>query len=137
MNISSRCEYGCRAVLELALHEHEEQPLTAHVIAQRRSIPEKYLVHILLQLKRTGIVRSIRGARGGYLLAQPSESITLFDVVSAVDGPIFDPLPVNGPGSDELAPAWAEVAAGVAEVLKGVSIQSIRDKHAKSHMYYI
>src|SRR5690606_1023379 len=98
MNISSRCEYACRAIVELARHEHTEEPLTAVFIAERRQIPEKYLVHILLQLKRAGFVRSVRGAQGGYLLAQSADEITLLDIIQAIDGPILDPLPVDDAG---------------------------------------
>ena len=56
MNISSRCEYGYRAVLELAAHTQSDEPVIIETIAERRGIPEKFLVHILLQLKRAGIV---------------------------------------------------------------------------------
>ena len=85
VNISSRCEYGCRAVVELAQQAAAAQPVTVEHIAERRHIPEKFLIHILLQLKRAGIVRSIRGARGGYLLARAPEDISLLDIVRAVD----------------------------------------------------
>jgi len=95
MNISSRCEYGYRAVLELAQHRDREEPLIIESIAARRGIPEKFLVHILLQLKRAGIVRSVRGAHGGYLLAKPPEAISFLDIVEAIDGPIFGALPAK------------------------------------------
>ncbi len=137
MNISARCEYALRAVVELAGNRQPGEPLTALTIARRRSIPEKYLVHILLQLKRAGIVRSFRGAQGGYMLARSADSINLFDVVSAVDGAVLDPLPVSGKGSEDLTPAWKDVAAEVGDALKGVSVQSIRERTAQPDMYYI
>lgn len=137
MNISSRCEYGCRAVAELAIHEQSHKPVTATTIAERRSIPEKYLVHILLQLKRAGVVRSVRGAQGGYLLAKPADDITLYDVICAIDGPVLDPLPVGGAGSVELASTFEELAEGVSQVLKGVTVRAIADRSRKAEMYYI
>lgn len=137
MHVSSRCEYACRAVIELARHGLNESPLTATTIAERRSIPEKYLVHILLQLKRSGIVRSVRGAQGGYLLARSADTITLYDLISAIDGPILDPLPISGAGSDEFIPAWREVAAEIGKVLRSVDIQSVLERSAKADMYYI
>lgn len=137
MNISSRCEYACRAVLELAAHGLEASPLTASAIAERREIPEKYLVHILLQLKRASVVRSVRGAQGGYLLARVASAVTLHDVVTAVDGPILDPLPASGTGSQDLAQAWSDVSASVSNSLKGVTFQSIIDRSSRGHMYYI
>lgn len=137
MNISARCEYACRAVVELARHAHNGTPLTATVIAERRAIPEKYLVHILLQLKRAGIVRSVRGAQGGYLLAQLPDNISLLDITSAVDGPILDPLPVSGTETGDVQIAWRAAAEGISEVLASLSIKSILDQSAKPGMYYI
>jgi Rrf2 family cysteine metabolism transcriptional repressor len=137
MNISSRCEYACRAIVELARHEHTEEPLTAVFIAERRQIPEKYLVHILLQLKRAGFVRSVRGAQGGYLLAQSADEITLLDIIQAIDGPILDPLPVDDAGGADLKPAWRESARGIEEVLRAFRVRDIVDRAAKANMYYI
>ena len=137
MNISSRCEYACRAILELARNDQSGDPLTASAIADSRAIPEKYLVHILLQLKRSGIVRSVRGAKGGYLLARPSDEITLRDVIVAVDGPVLDTLPVDGPGSEDLKAAWESVAGEVESVLSEVTIRGLVDKAQQTDMYYI
>lgn len=139
MNISARCEYAFRAVLDLALQAQEQgdKPITATQIAERRSIPDKYLVHILLQLKREGIVRSIRGAQGGYLLARSADSITLLNVVSAVDGPILDPLPVSGRGSEDFQGVWKSVSVGVQGVLGEVTLQSVLDNQQRAGMYFI
>ncbi len=137
MNISSRCEYACRAAVELGYHASSDEPLTAQTIAERRAVPEKYLVHILLQLKRAGLVRSVRGAQGGYLLAKSPEDITLLDVVTAVDGPILEPLPVDGEGSQELSHAWKSVRKGVESVLSKVTLQAILDRADTGNMYYI
>lgn len=137
MNISSRCEYACRAVMELAARENSESPLTSTQIAEQRGIPEKYLVHILLQLKRAGIVKSIRGAQGGYLLARPPEEITLFDIVRAIDGAVLDPLPVDDGNGQDLKPAWRQVGRGIELVLKGLTIRDILTRASHSSMYYI
>lgn len=135
MNISSRCEYALRAVLALA-RRHGSEPMTSTAIAEERNIPENYLVHIMLQLKKAGLVRSVRGAQGGYLLARSPNAITLHDVVTAVDGPILEPLPVEASGSEDLAPAWADVARAVGEVLSEITVQSIADR-SQADMYYI
>ena len=137
MNISARCEYACRAVIELAAHEHKNEPRTATAIAEARNIPEKYLVHILGQLKRANVVRSVRGAQGGYLLAREAGAITLRDVVSAVDGPVLDPLPVNDNPDEALAATWGAVAIGIEAVLEGITIRSILDGSKPAEMYYI
>ena len=137
MNISSRCEYACRAVVELARHENSDAPITAVNIAERRGIPEKYLVHILLQLKRAGLVKSIRGAQGGYLLAKSPDDITLLDLVQAIDGPILDPLPVEDESGADLRLSWREIAGGIESCLAGVTVRHILNRTAKGAMYYI
>ncbi|HRZ17439.1 MAG TPA: Rrf2 family transcriptional regulator, partial [Candidatus Hydrogenedentes bacterium] len=95
MNISARCEYACRAMAELALHHGDGAVITVQELANRRHIPEKYLVHILLQLKRAGLVASVRGAQGGYSLSESPDRITLLQIVAAIDGPVLTPLPVD------------------------------------------
>lgn len=137
MNISSRCEYACRAIVELARLSPSPQPTTIEVIARRRGIPDKFLVQILLQLKRAGIVRSVRGVHGGYLLGRAPESITLLDIVQAVDGPVLLPLPVRDAGSATLAPVWREVAAEIEEVLRGVTVRAMLDRANTGSMYFI
>lgn len=137
MNVSSRCDYAVRAVVELANRNQNESPHTATSIAEEQNIPEKYLVHILLQLKRAGIVRSIRGAHGGYLLAQLPAAISLLDVVTAVEGPILEPLPGIDSASEEVVTAWRKVARTISESLAEVSIQSILDEATKPDMYFI
>jgi len=111
--------------------------VAAAALKKKRHIPEKYLVHILLQLKRAGLVRSVRGAQGGYLLAKPSEQITLLDLVQAIEGPILDPLPVGDAASAELKPAWLDVAQGIERVLAETTLRQIMEKASASHMYYI
>lgn len=137
MNVSSRCDYAVRAVLELARHTPSNTPQTATDIAERQNIPEKYLVHILLQLKRAGIVQSVRGAQGGYMLGPSPGAINLLDVITAVDGPILDPLPGGDSPSREVGIVWRKVARGMTEVLSEVTIQSILDEASKADMYFI
>lgn len=137
MNVSSRCEYGCRAVLELAGRWELESPMTAETIAERRAMPEKFLVHILLQLKRAGLVRSVRGARGGYLLARAPEEISLLDIVRAIDGPVLKPLPARDSGSEGMASAWGHVARELEKVLNSVTVRSILDAAQNPDMFYI
>jgi Rrf2 family protein len=111
--------------------------MTAVHIATLRDIPEKYLVHILLQLKRAGIVKSVRGAQGGYLLARTADSITLLDIVHAIDGPILDPLPVEDSGGADLRPAWRAVGAEIERVLAELTVSDILTRAGKGSMYYI
>ncbi len=88
MKVSTRGDYASRALLSLALHADETGPTSVRDIADRTGLPQPYLEQILLALKGAGIVRSKRGVGGGYILAREPASITLGDIVSAVDGPI-------------------------------------------------
>ena len=84
MKITARTEYATLAVLELALREGASH-IQAKEIAERQSIPLKFLEQILSQLRTAGVVRSVRGASGGYSLARAASKISLKDVVAAVE----------------------------------------------------
>ncbi len=137
MNISSRCDYACRAIVELAHYSPKDIPLTANAIATKRNIPEKYLVHILLQLKKAGMLLSVRGAQGGYRLAKKASDITLLDVVLAVDGSIMDPVPCDDESSPELKNTWEDMGNKITDALQSVTIQSILDNSPSADMYFI
>jgi len=122
---------------ELARSERGKDPLTSATIAERKGIPEKYLVHILLQLKRSGLVHSVRGAQGGYVIARPSEEITLLDIVTAIDGHILEPLPVDDANAQEMRPVWAEAATGIQAVFRNVTLRTILERINSNEMYYI
>lgn len=84
--ISTRSRYGLRLLADLAEHEGQG-PVDLHSVAERQAIPEKYLAKLVVPLRGAGIVRSVRGARGGFILAKPSGDIDLFTVVEALEGP--------------------------------------------------
>jgi Rrf2 family transcriptional regulator, cysteine metabolism repressor len=86
MKISARAEYACLALSALASRRDESVPMHIRSISKAHRIPERYLVQILLQLKGAGLVISTRGAAGGYRLARPAATISLCDVLAAVEG---------------------------------------------------
>jgi Rrf2 family protein len=88
MKVSTRGDYASRALLSLSLHAGEAGPTSVRDIAERTGLPQPYLEQILLALKGAGLVRSKRGVGGGYVLAREPATITLGEIVSAVDGPI-------------------------------------------------
>lgn len=81
--LSQTVEYALRAMVYLAANDVEPQP--TEQIAERTKVPAPYLAKVLQNLTRKGLVRSQRGVRGGFLLAQPPDEITILDVVNAVD----------------------------------------------------
>jgi Rrf2 family protein len=87
MNISTRGRYGLRALLEIAA-QPKERPLAIRDISEKQQMSVTYLEQILYKLKNAGIVRSVRGAKGGYILARDVKKITVSQIINALDGPI-------------------------------------------------
>jgi Rrf2 family protein len=87
MKVTAKAEYACLAVMALARQGPNAPPLRIREISESHGIPERYLVQILLHLKGAGLVMSTRGASGGYQLARPAESISVREILVAVDGP--------------------------------------------------
>ena len=86
MKITAKGEYACLAIIALSRHGLVGPPLHALAIARHFDIPKPFLARILLRLKSAGLVESERGTFGGYRLARPVESISLGEVLHAVDG---------------------------------------------------
>jgi Rrf2 family protein len=85
--LSQKARYALHALLVLAQHDGEE-PMMIADIAEDARVPRKFLEQILLALKKRGIVRSLRGRQGGYLLGKPPQEISFADVIRETDGPI-------------------------------------------------
>ena len=130
MKVSTRGDYASRALLSLALHSDPPVPTSVRDIAERTGLPQPYLEQILLALKGAGLVRSKRGVGGGYVLARPSQAITLGEIVSAVDGPIvagdFGRPHENGACEHEgqcvLLAVWADVGEHMREHLDSFTL---------------
>ena len=91
MRVSAKVDYALRATAELAtaqIRGERAGPTKGERIATAQGIPLNFLENILLELRRSGIVASQRGAEGGYWLAKPAAEVTVADVIRAVEGPI-------------------------------------------------
>src|SRR5262245_1832332 len=86
MKISTKGEYGIRAMLYVAMHCDEGRPLTSHEIASHQAIPEPYLRQILAQLAKGHLIHSNRGPQGGHSLARPAPQITLRHILVTLEG---------------------------------------------------
>jgi Rrf2 family protein len=87
MLFSAKAEYAAVAMLELAARYADPKPVRLADVADKHGIPSRFLVQILLDLKRAGLVASTRGAAGGYTLGRSPDEITLFDVIQVMDPP--------------------------------------------------
>jgi len=85
MKISTKTRYGLRAIIELA-ESYKGVPIKVEVIAKRQNISQKYLEHIMLQLKKAGFIESLPGAKGGFILAKNPEEIKIIDIIVALEG---------------------------------------------------
>jgi len=130
MRVSARADYALRAAIELAAAAHGSR-VTGEQLARAQSIPGKFIETILTQLRRTGLVRSQRGADGGFWLARPASEISLADIIRAIDGPFSggrgEPAAdVTYPGPAEpLRRVWIAVRAFGPTVLETVTLADI------------
>ena len=139
MKLSVKSDYAARAVLGLARHFPTGAALRVEDLAGEQSIPANYLVQILIELKAQGIVRSLRGKEGGYLLARPPAEITLGDVLRAAHGSVFDTPALTDPEcAPELRRAWQKLQQSAESAANAISFQQLLDESSdKAKMYYI
>ncbi len=130
MKISAKAEYACLAALALARLRADEPPLRIREISDLHEIPERYLVQILLQMKAAGLVISTRGALGGYRLARPADTISLGEVLNAIEGPETPTRETNEPASQALASVWKRVRAAERAVLDQISLAKLATQPA-------
>ena len=136
MKISSRGRYATRAMLDLALH-CEEKPTMARDIARRQEFSPRYLEHLLISLKVAGLVRSVRGAHGGFTLARAPSQIRLSEIIQAMEGPIAPVACVDDPGSYSRSAfcaardVWLEVKRAVDNVLDSITLQDLAERQLK------
>jgi Rrf2 family protein len=122
MRISAKGEYAIRAVLDLALHQ-DDGLVPIQDVAARQTIPQRYLEHVLLLLKRAGLLASKRGSAGGYRLARLPGDLSVGDVLRAIEGRVTA-LEVAGRDpsrgrevAPDLAELWQELSAAVSTVV--------------------
>jgi Rrf2 family protein len=130
VRISAKVDYAVRAAAELA-SSTDGKPIKAERIATAQGIPLNFLENILGELRHSGIVRSQRGAEGGFMLAKPASEISVADIIRAVEGPLASvrggpPEEAAYPGSAEILPrVWIAVRANLRGVVEQVSLADI------------
>jgi Rrf2 family protein len=132
MRISSKSEYGVRALFELA-QRYGQPPVQSSEIAEHQNIPEAYLNQLLITLRKAGLIRSVRGPQGGHQLARPPAQITLAEIVDALEGPS-----VNGDAARDrgeyrapepiVATVWVAVQEAVDSVLRTTTLETLLDR---------
>jgi Rrf2 family protein len=130
LRISAKADYAVRAAVELAA-ARDEKPVKAERIATAQEIPLNFLENILGELRHAGIVRSHRGAEGGFRLAKAADQITVADIIRAVEGPLASvrggpPEDAVYPGVAEALPrVWIAVRANLRKVVEHVTVADV------------
>ena len=134
MNLSTRGRYGLRALLELSSLS-SRGPVNLRDLSERQKMSISYLEQIFNKLKKAGIVRSIRGAKGGYLLALKEDKITVSKVISALDGPIsfsqcdnpdLREKSCTGPSTCVTRILWKDLEDKIDEMLSSITLKDLK-----------
>ncbi|MBM7855016.1 Rrf2 family protein [Desulfohalotomaculum tongense] len=129
MKLSTKGHYGLKAMYDLALH-YGNDPIPLKTVAERQRLSENYLEQLIATLRRAGLVKSVRGAQGGYILARSPEDITVGDVIRVLEGPI---APLECVSEEYLGDCdqfhycisrnvWTKVRDSIVEVLDSISL---------------
>jgi len=133
MRVSSRADYGVRALFDLALH-FDQGPVQSRDIAGRQGVPEAYLHQVLGALSRAGLVRSTRGPLGGHELMRHPSQVTIWDVILLLDGPDRRHHPHHiASNNDPVHETWHDLQAKTEAFLSSITLQTLVEKeHARN-----
>lgn len=139
MKISTKGRYGLTIMMELAL-KFGEGPTSLKSIAEKNGLSEHYLEQLIAPLRNAGLVKSIRGAYGGYILSRESSTITAGDIIRVLEGPIS---PVDFTEEDDPAKRdlWLRIRDSIADVLDSTTLSDLinykEESLADNYMFYI
>lgn len=136
MRVSTKGRYGLRAMVDLAEHE-EGKAIPIRKISERQNISEQYLEQLFATLRKAELVKSVRGAHGGYMLNHDPEDISAADILTTLEGPI---APVDCVVEDDFCNyidkcvihgLWEELADAINGVINNMTLADLRDKAIK------
>lgn len=138
MKLSTKGRYGLKAMFELALHEGKG-PIPLKLIAERQDLSDQYLEQLFSSLRRGGLVKSVRGAQGGYLLSRSSDKITVGDVIRILEGPVA-PSECVLYGDEENCERlescvtrviWEKIKISIDSVIDSITLKDMLDDYEK------
>lgn len=139
MRISTKGDYGIRALIELAHHFGEARPTQSGEIAARQKIPESYLEQLLTVLRKAGFIRSVRGPQGGHALIRDPGQLPVSEVIEALEGAIIvvdcldESSPCSKNGGCAQQTMWADVRDAILGVLGTTTIRDLADRERAIH----
>lgn len=137
MKISTKVDYACRVLTELArVHGNATLARIEH-LARVEQVPSNFLAQILCELRESGLITSRRGIQGGYALARAPDQISLYDVIMAIDGDVLE-FSGNHEGRSgrRLRQVWSEIREALIEKTKKYTLDQLLTR-APEEMYYI
>ncbi len=140
MKISTKGRYGLTIMMALA-KKHGEGPISLKSIAKDHGLSEHYLEQLVGPLRNAGLVKSVRGAYGGYTLARDSENITAGDIIRVLEGPIT-PVEILDDEEPAKRDLWIKIRDAVKEVLDSTTLEELAsysggEDDQESYMFYI
>lgn len=142
MKISTKGRYALCVMVDLAEHRQEGY-IALKDIASRQNISKKYLEQIVALLNRPEILKTIRGAQGGYMLARAPEAYTVAEILKIAEGSLApipnldDPSEAAAAADAQLLPIWQGLYSVVNDYLEGIMLQDILDRQMESYDYSI
>jgi Rrf2 family protein len=136
MKVSTRGRYGLRAMIELAKNENSGA-IPLRIIAERQDISEQYLEQLFVNLRNAGLVKSVRGANGGYLLKGSAEDITVREILIALEGPInivdcvADESLCDFSNKCATHELWIELREQISDLLGNITLEDLRQRSIK------
>jgi Rrf2 family protein len=133
MKVSTRGEYGVRAMVALAKHS-AESPVSIGVISKESAVPYAYLEQLIVPLRRAGLVSSKRGAHGGYVLSRAADQIKVGEVYRAMEGPVAPMECVSENAEDQICPlipgcqtrpVWLKVRDSIVDAIDSITLQDL------------
>ena len=133
MKLSTKGRYAVRAMLDLAQH-YEDGLVLVKDIARRQGISERYLEHLFISLKKDGLVKSVRGAHGGFTLGRAPNEIKLIDIIRVCEGPlalvgcVVDAGVCPRSSQCVTRDIWSELQAAMSDVLGSKTLQDLIER---------
>ncbi|GFP75251.1 RrF2 family transcriptional regulator [Clostridium fungisolvens] len=129
MKLSTKGRYGVKAMVDLAIN-YGEAPVSIKTISERQSISEYYLEQLFSPLRKAKLIKSIRGAQGGYVLNKEPKDITVADIMDVLEGPIEIAECVDGTACDNVdccatTLLWKKIKNSIDDVMESVTLQDI------------
>ena len=139
MKISTKGRYGLRVLLDIALYRVGDKPRMIREIAANQEISEKYISRLIIELRKAGFVKSVRGAKGGYTLMRKPEEISILDVLEVMEGPVCIVDCVSASGGEcrrtMLCPTrrmWTEINQKIRDIFAGYTLQDLLELYVSN-----